>query len=336
MNVIYENKKKRRHLENKNNDVKMSNTLVIGYCDGAEYVIRYFKQVISHLLRRENMQIEWKKDPVSTPHLLIHSLFGQNHQKYTCPKLCFSGEPQDLSHLSAALLLDCKNLASHRPLHVPFFYLPFYVVSFFERVKNSPTQMIRSIDFRAADVRLTKTKFCAFLYAHDVPFRNELFQMIGKYKPVDALGKCGQKKLAAGTIIDRAAYNMKSETFYDLAVEKYRPYKFVICCENTLQPGYITEKIVNAYLAHAIPIYMGAPDIAQHFNPKSMIHVGDVNELSEVIERIRQVDENDALYDAMLQEPPLVGNQFTSYFRLNYAATPLRQWLQLAGLNVCV
>lgn len=40
-------------------------------------------------------------------------------------------------------------------------------------------------------------------------------------------------------------------------------YKFVVCFENMEFPGYVTEKIIDCLVAGAIPIYCGAPDIAE-------------------------------------------------------------------------
>lgn len=41
-------------------------------------------------------------------------------------------------------------------------------------------------------------------------------------------------------------------------------YKFTICFENAVFEGYITEKIFDCFYANSIPIYYGAPDIADH------------------------------------------------------------------------
>jgi len=65
--------------------------------------------------------------------------------------------------------------------------------------------------------------------------------------------------------------------------EKIREYKFTFCLENTIFPGYVTEKILDAIFAGSIPIYYGAPDIKQ-FIPK------------EVFIDIRDFKDYDALY----------------------------------------
>lgn len=49
------------------------------------------------------------------------------------------------------------------------------------------------------------------------------------------------------------------------------PYKFAIVMENSNFPGYVSEKLLNAFLASAIPIYFGAENIFQYFNERAMI-----------------------------------------------------------------
>ncbi|MFN6977070.1 MAG: glycosyltransferase family 10 domain-containing protein [Gemmobacter sp.] len=48
-------------------------------------------------------------------------------------------------------------------------------------------------------------------------------------------------------------------------------YRFTIAIENSRQRGYFTEKLIDAILCRTIPIYWGAPDIADHFDPAGMV-----------------------------------------------------------------
>jgi hypothetical protein len=45
--------------------------------------------------------------------------------------------------------------------------------------------------------------------------------------------------------------------------------------ENMVAPGYITEKIGFAFKSGSIPIYWGAPEITDFFNPASFVNVSD-------------------------------------------------------------
>ncbi|MDZ4655329.1 MAG: glycosyltransferase family 10 [Coriobacteriia bacterium] len=48
-------------------------------------------------------------------------------------------------------------------------------------------------------------------------------------------------------------------------------YKFSLCYENTSFPGYITEKIFDCFAAGSIPVYLGAPDVAESIPPECFI-----------------------------------------------------------------
>lgn len=50
--------------------------------------------------------------------------------------------------------------------------------------------------------------------------------------------------------------------FVDDKIAALRKFKFALCFENYSFPGYITEKIIDCFVAGVVPIYLGAPDIA--------------------------------------------------------------------------
>lgn len=61
-----------------------------------------------------------------------------------------------------------------------------------------------------------------------------------------------------------------------------RAYKFALAYENAAFPGYITEKIFDAFFAGCIPIYIGAPDVADYIPRETFIdrrRFGDEAEL---------------------------------------------------------
>jgi len=304
--------------------VTVTMRIVIGYTDGAEYVIGYFQKTLPGLLRsfiseRTELKLVWEHNPTREPDILIYSIFGKRHGKYQkCIKICYCGEPNDISAKipSHHLLLDCKVHTGRVRLNG---YLPFYIMSFFERIHHTPRDLIKTQSVEIG----SKTRFCAFLYHHEIPFRNEFYRFLSQYKPVDALGKCENPRVDE-LALDRKTYDKTTGTYNDLAVQKYLPYKFVICCENSIHPGYITEKLVNAMLARAIPIYFGAPDVVQHFNEKSFINVNSFNNLDDVLKRVQEIDENEALYQQVLNEPWLTGNQLSSWFRLDYLKVPFQ------------
>ena len=226
---------------------------VIGVCDGGSYMLSVFKKVLATLVLTDK-NIQYIENPPGNPDLLIYSLFGDHHKKYTCPKILICGEPNDTKNHHPQLLIDCKNVPSRRAPGIKFMYLPFYVTSFGERFQNTVFNLLKDPNQNIDQIIQSKTKFCAFLYSQPVPFRNQLFDTINSYKAVDALGS---QKSQLGKHTDRQHYKVGQSTYNDLAVQKYQPYKFVIACENAQLDGYITEKMTSPMLANAIPIYLG-------------------------------------------------------------------------------
>jgi len=48
-------------------------------------------------------------------------------------------------------------------------------------------------------------------------------------------------------------------------------YRFSVCYDNTIFPGYITEKIFDCFYAGCVPIYYGAPDICNYIPKECFI-----------------------------------------------------------------
>lgn len=67
-------------------------------------------------------------------------------------------------------------------------------------------------------------------------------------------------------------------------------FRFALCIENTIFPGYISEKIFDALLAGTIPIYLGAPDINQYIPRDAYIDLRDFPSYAVLIETIAAMD----------------------------------------------
>ncbi len=50
-------------------------------------------------------------------------------------------------------------------------------------------------------------------------------------------------------------------------------YRFTICFENVSEPGYITEKIFDCFMAGSIPIYWGASEVISSFPENTFIDI---------------------------------------------------------------
>ena len=149
-----------------------------------------------------------------------------------------------------------------------------------------------------------KNKFCNFIYSNNISFRNEFFKKLTKYKGVDSYGKC----------MNNSSFPESKKDKYEQKLDLLKNYKFTIAFENSSVEGYTTEKLIHPMLVGSIPIYWGNPRIGEDFNTKSFINVHDYNSIDEVIERIKEIDKNEELYEKMLKEPWFKNNKPNKWF----------------------
>ncbi|WP_121020797.1 glycosyltransferase family 10 domain-containing protein [Helicobacter vulpis] len=107
-------------------------------------------------------------------------------------------------------------------------------------------------------------------------------------------------------------------------------YKFNLCFENSRGHGYTTEKIIDAYFAHTIPIYWGNPAVALDFNPKSFVNVHDFKDFKEALDYIRYLDTHDNAYLDMLHAHPLNSTEGRPRFYQDLSFAKILAFLQNA------
>ena len=146
----------------------------------------------------------------------------------------------------------------------------------------------------AKEILAQKTDFCAYVMSNTTDsddYRSQIFDKLSKYKLVNSGGR----------------WRNNVDGPVDNKVKFQSTHKFAIAFENCSHPGYLTEKFADAAVSNTIPIYWGDPDVARIFNPKSFINCHDYDSLDAVVERVREIDNDDDLYLQMMSEPWHVG-----------------------------
>lgn len=69
-------------------------------------------------------------------------------------------------------------------------------------------------------------------------------------------------------------------------------YRFSICFENMVLPGYMTEKMVDCFVAGSIPLYLGAPDINALVPRQAYVDMRDYKSPEQVEEALGAMDES--------------------------------------------
>ena len=142
-----------------------------------------------------------------------------------------------------------------------------------------------------------RKKFCGAVISNcENNFRLNFIERLNNYKKIDMGGKCKNN-------VNRRVKNK---------IEFLSNYKFSIAIENSDGDGYLSEKILDSFLAGTIPIYYGDYLLDEFINPKSFILIKGEKDIERKIEYIKQIDEDDNLYKAILSEKPIIDDNFAN------------------------
>lgn len=139
---------------------------------------------------------------------------------------------------------------------------------------------------------LAKRKFCAITagnFWQAARQRRDMLNLLSSYKQVDSGGKSLNN--VGGPVKDKLQFESE--------------YKFVIAFDN-VENGFVQDKIGMAFAAGTIPIYWGNPSVTDIYNEKAFINCHNYNSFEDVLERVRELDEDDEKYLAMLREPAVL------------------------------
>lgn len=150
-----------------------------------------------------------------------------------------------------------------------------------------------------------KKGFSNFIYSNPNghPNRKVLFDILSQYKRVDSYGaylnNMGLEKSGGSdfTKLIRNSTDIKSD------------YKFTIAAENAILYGYTTEKIYTSLEAGTIPVYWGNPEVEFDVNPEVIINCHSFDSFEDMLERVKEIDQNDELWCEIIAKPWLTEQQ---------------------------
>lgn len=218
------------------------------------------------------------------PEYLFYSCFGDDHLLYDCIRIFYTGEciTPDFNECDYAIGFD-RIVFSDRYIRVPLYRMFQYKAEYAEL--KSPEEFL-------ADELRGKEGFCSFVYSNcfAAEERVEFFHLLSKYKTISSGGRYLNN--VGRPVGDKRSFQSKC--------------KFSIAFENTSYPGYSTEKLVEAFVAKTIPIYFGDPDIGKDFNNAAFVNCHQYRSFDEVVERVKEIDNDDMLFLSIINEAPLV------------------------------
>lgn len=132
----------------------------------------------------------------------------------------------------------------------------------------------------------------------NAPKREEVVTALQKLYRVDSLGKCHRSEVLPDTVKLRVGSNAL-ETL-QLKREAISNYLFYLAFENTIEPGYVTEKVFDALIAGTVPVYLGSSQDCRKMmpHPKAAIFLDDFNnDVQELAKYLVKLSQNPAAYE---------------------------------------
>lgn len=111
----------------------------------------------------------------------------------------------------------------------------------------------------------------------------------------------------------------------DDKLEAVLPYRYHLVLENSQSPHYWTEKLTDAYLGWAFPLYVGCPNLNDYFSPESFIalNMRDVPGAVAIIRKLLAEPENPIREAAVHQAREKVLEVYNPFARFAFWANQL-------------
>jgi hypothetical protein len=253
-----------------------------------------------------DIKITWNNSDKAN--IVVRS-FNTRQEKYwnknKKPYIYWSGEPSKNKKYSVKPNRNsCKkflNIGTHFLRHneANYIYTPYFLYSpylFKERI-NLDVKKKYLVGYCASNKVSKREK----IY-------NKFVNQCGVTSSV-AFGKCYGE-------FEKTKKKIKGRWKSKALIDNYSQCKFVLAMENSDEPGYITEKIYNAFYSGAIPIYWGTNKITEFFNKKAFINVKDFKKINHCIKYVKNM--SDEKRQQMLSEPILrTDNEIINMFKNN-------------------
>lgn len=248
------------------------NISYVDFWPGFDSNSNWFNLVFKELLNDKEINFNSKPEEAD---ILMFSCFGNSHQKYKntkAVKVFYTGENQrpDLSFADFSLSFDydSHNGKNFRLPHW-YMYVNWWGEPNFPHARISKEQLLRV--YQPEEVA-AREKFCCIIIGNPVANRIEVAQKLNEIKPVHGYGKV-------------------FGNFYDgCKVDLLKNFRYNICFENSIHPGYVTEKLLEAKVAGCIPIYYGTKTVSQDFNEKCFINFVDYKNSDELKDKISELE----------------------------------------------
>jgi len=260
----------------------MKRPLKIGFTYSFSTAENFFMYALGHKfdVTRDDENPDYLIFGDLNPNQSFYTDIHYNWARYNNPNMvtiAFTGENvrPPLDKANFAITFDHLNTSRH-------YRLPLYVVDMHGAVQEGWTDDFYQIKNVVHDYEkdYDNRDFCSFVVSNPrQEMRNAMFYKTSEYKKVHSAGPHLNNMNA---ILPRDKLKYKLEFLNN--------YRFNICFENGSYPGYVTEKILNAFQTKTMPIYWGSPTVNRDFNTEAFINVHHFKNLDDVVDYVKHLD----------------------------------------------
>lgn len=146
----------------------------------------------------------------------------------------------------------------------------------------------------------SRRNFCNFIYSNGNadPFRDRLFRELNQQMAVHSAGRHLANTQSVDLSFPELPPNLRKRRYME-------DFRFSLALENSSHPGYVTEKIVDAFIARTVPIYWGDPRISDEFNVEAFVNAGAFKNVADAIDFIMKLNADEERMITTLNAPPL-------------------------------
>jgi len=273
----------------------------LGFSDTFNNCKLFFIDVLS---RRFNVTL----DDVNPDYLIFgDSNFGHSHFNYPehVTKIFYTGENVRPNYFTYdhAITFDFENSPRH-------YRLPLYVMEMWAVV-------------------------------HDDGFTNDFLYLEGLHNRVDWEKEFDSKTETVSYIQSNPNCNVRTEFVQNLQMKMQvncagphlnnmklvprnrlakmdflKKHKLNIAFENGSYPGYVTEKILDAFYSNTLPLYWGSPNVCRDFNTKSFYNISNPNRIG-ILDEIKEIIGNRKVWCDIMSQPRFNHVVQNEYMELN-------------------
>ena len=255
------------------------------------------------MIRRTFPNTTVTTDPDKNPDIVIMSMFQNiEHRPFTCPYITWSGEPSHVHHKADYAPLFEINTTTTSPYKHLWF-----------------PQLVAEVHHTERTVTGPKKWCCAYAFRHQVASRERFFRTIRSIEPTAYSfgGSCPTPDTPFQLPIGRRQENKSM----------FKDFSYVVGMENSVVPGYITEKIAYAFCTGSVPIYEGDDDtVNMFFNPESFINVRNFSSPEAAAVYAYNVWKDPQKYQKYLDAPIRLNNRLADY---EAVFTEYRPWQKI-------